>query len=429
MLLWIIVILLALVFASVPVAATLGVLSLSLDQLYMDGRLARAVGEFTWDKSKEYILVAIPMFILLGEIMLRAGIAKRMYEAVAEWLSWLPGGLMHANIGSCAIFAASSGSSVATAATVGTVAYPEIGKRRYNERLFLGSLAAGGTLGILIPPSISLIIYGLITDTSVPELYLAGILPGLILALLFMGAITIACRVRPEWGGTPVQTSWRKRIRVLPDLIPPVLLFGVVVGSIYAGVATPTEAASLGVVFALGLAAWTRKLSFRMLREAFEGTMRTTAMIMLIILAAVFLNFILGFIGVTKGLLDLIADLGLTPVQTMALLVVFYLILGMFMETLSMLLTTVPIVFPIVVHMGFDPVWFGIMITVLMETALITPPIGVNLYVVQGIRAGGGPFNDVAFGALPFVLMMGVMIAMLMIFPQLALWLPTMVYR
>jgi tripartite ATP-independent transporter DctM subunit len=429
MLLWIIVILLALVFASVPVAATLGILSLSLDELYMNGRLARAVGEFTWDKSKEYILVAIPMFILLGEIMLRAGIAKRMYEAVMEWLSWLPGGLMHANIGSCAIFAASSGSSVATAATVGTVAYPEIDKRKYNERLFLGSLAAGGTLGILIPPSISLIIYGLITDTSVPELYLAGLFPGLILALLFMGAITIACWLRPEWGGTPVQTSWRKRIRVLPDLIPPVLLFAVVVGSIYAGVATPTEAASLGVVFALGLAAWTRKLSLRMLKEAFEGTMRTTAMIMLIILAAVFLNFILGFIGVTKGLLELIAELGLTPIQTMALLVVFYIILGMFMETLSMLLTTVPIVFPIVVHMGFDPVWFGIMITVLMETALITPPIGVNLYVVQGIRAGGGPFNDVAYGALPFVLMMGVMVAMLMIFPQLALWLPTMVYR
>jgi C4-dicarboxylate transporter, DctM subunit len=429
MLQWIVVILLVLVFASVPVAATLGVLSLSLDQLYMNGRLARAIGEFTWDKSKEYILVAIPMFILLGEIMLRAGIAKRMYEAVVEWLSWLPGGLMHANIGSCAIFAASSGSSVATAATVGTVAYPEIAKRRYHERLFLGSLAAGGTLGILIPPSISLIIYGLITDTSVPELYLAGILPGLILSLLFMGAITLACRVRREWGGTPVKTSWSKRIRVLPDLIPPVLLFGVVVGSIYAGVATPTEAASLGVVFALGLAAWTRTLSLRMLREAFEGTMRTTAMIMLIILAAVFLNFILGFIGVTKGLLELIADLGLTPMQTMVLLVVFYLILGMFMETLSMLLTTVPIVFPIVVHMGFDPVWFGIMITVLMEAALITPPIGVNLYVVQGIRARGGPFNDVAYGALPFVLMMVVLIVMLLIFPQLALWLPTLVYR
>ena len=174
---WIVIILLVLVFASVPVAAVLGILSLSLDQMYMDGRLALAIGEFTWDKSKEFILVAIPMFILLGEIMLRAGIAQRMYNAVIQWLSWLPGGLMHANIGSCAIFAASSGSSVATAATVGTVAYPEMGKHNYHERLFLGSLAAGGTLGILIPPSINLIIYGLITDTSVPELYLAGIIP------------------------------------------------------------------------------------------------------------------------------------------------------------------------------------------------------------------------------------------------------------
>ena len=426
---WIIIILLVLVFASVPVAAVLGILSLSLDEMYMNGRLSRAVGEFTWDKSKEFILVAIPMFILLGEIILRAGIARRMYNAVIEWLSWLPGGLMHANIGSCAIFAASSGSSVATAATVGTVAYPEMSKRSYNERLFLGSLAAGGTLGILIPPSINLIIYGLITDTSVPELYLAGIVPGAILSILFMSAIVVACRARRPWGGTPVRTSWRARIRVLPDLVPPILLFAVVVGSIYAGWATPTEAASVGVVFALGLAAWTRSLSLRMLRDAFEGTMRTTAMIMLIILAAVFLNFILGFMGVTQALLQFITDLGLTPMETMILLVIFYLILGMFMETLSMLLTTVPIVFPIVVQMGFDPVWFGITVTVLMEAALITPPIGVNLYVVHGIRTSGGPFNDVAYGALPFVLMMIVMVAMLLAFPDLALWLPTLVYR
>jgi tripartite ATP-independent transporter DctM subunit len=395
----------------------------------MNGRLVRAIGEFTWDKSKEFILVAIPMFILLGEIMLRAGIAQRMYNAVMQWLSWLPGGLMHANIGSCAIFAASSGSSVATAATVGTVAYPEMLKRGYNERLFLGSLAAGGTLGILIPPSINLIIYGLITDTSVPELYLAGIIPGLMLSTLFMGAIIIACYYRPHWDGDKVATSWRERIRVLPDLVPPILLFAVVVGSIYAGIATPTEAASVGVVFALMLAAWNRTLSLRMLREAFEGTMRTTGMIMLIILAAVFLNFILGFMGVTQALLQFIVDLGLTPNQTMIILIIFYLILGMFMETLSMLLTTVPIVFPIVQHMGFDPVWFGILVTVLMEAALITPPIGVNLYVVQGIRSEGGKFNDVAYGALPFVLMMIVMLVLLMVFPGLALWLPTWVYR
>lgn len=426
---WIVLILLVLVIASVPVAAVLGVLSFSLDEIFMSGRLKGAIGEFVWDKSKEFVLVAIPMFILLGEIMLRAGIAKRMYNAVVQWVSWLPGGLMHANIGSCAIFAATSGSSVATAATVGTVAIPEMEKRHYNERLFLGSLAAGGTLGILIPPSINLIIYGLITDTSVPELYLAGIFPGTMLAMLFMLIIIIACIFKKNWDGEKVQTSWSERIRTLPDLIPPVLLFLVVVGSIYAGVATPTEAASVGVVFALILAGWRRMLSWRMLKEAFEGTMRTTAMIMLIILAAVFLNFVLGFMGVTQDILDAIEALGLSPTETMIILIIFYLILGMFMETLSMLLTTVPIVFPIAVKMGFDPVWFGILVTVLMEAALITPPIGVNLYVVQGVRTNGGPFNDVAYGALPFVLMMLVLIALLMIFPAIALYLPTLVYR
>ena len=426
---WIVLILLALVVASVPVAAVLGILTFSLDELFMAGRLKGAIGEFVWDKSKEFVLVAIPMFILLGEIMLRADIAQRMYNAVAQWLSWLPGGLMHANIGSCAIFAASSGSSVATAATIGTVAVPEMEQRNYNERLFLGSLAAGGTLGILIPPSINLIIYGLITDTSVPELYLAGIFPGLILAVLFMLIIFISCLIWRGWDGDKVQTSWAERIKTLPDLIPPVMLFGVVVGSIYAGVATPTEAASVGVVFALLLAAWRRKLSIRMLREAFEGTLRTTAMIMLIILAAVFLNFVLGFMGVTESILNAIEALGLTPTQTMIVIIIFYLILGMFMETLSMLLTTVPIVFPIVASLGYDPVWFGVLVTVLMEAALITPPIGVNLYVVQGVRTNGGPFNDVAYGALPFVLMMVVLLALLMVFPQIALYLPELFYR
>jgi tripartite ATP-independent transporter DctM subunit len=428
MALWVTIALLVLVLAAVPVAAVLGILALGLDELYMGGRLRLAVGEFTWDKQREFILVAIPMFILLGEIMLRAGIARRMYNAVVQWLGWLPGGLMHANIGSCAIFAATSGSSVATAATVGTVAYPEIAKRGYNEPLFLGSIAAGGTLGILIPPSINLIIYGLITDTSVPELYLAGILPGIVLSGLFVLVIIIACLVRRDWDGDPAVISWAARVRTLPDLLPPLALFAAVVGSIYAGLATPTEAAAIGVVMALILAAFTGTLNLRMLRESFEGTMRTTAMIMLIILAAVFLNFVLGFIGVTQALIRGIDALGWTPTETMIALIVFYLILGMFMETLSMLLTTVPVVFPLVVQLGYDPVWFGILITVLMETALITPPIGVNLYVVQGIRERGGRFNDVVWGSLPFVLMMLVMIAILMVWPRLALWLPSLVY-
>ena len=424
--------LLILVLSAVPVAAVLGILSFVLDNLNMGGVLTPALAEIYWDKSKEFILVAVPMFILLGEIMLRAGIAGRMYAAVIQWLSWLPGGLMHANIGSCTIFAASSGSSVATAATVGTVAYPEIEARGYNERLFLGSLAAGGTLGILVPPSINLIIYGLLTDTSVPELYLAGIIPGIILSSLFMLTIVVACMYRPSWGGEKVKTTWGDRIRCLPDLLPPIVLFTAVVGSIYGGVATPTEAASIGVCMALVIAALFKSLNIKMLKEAFEGTMRTTAMIMLIVFAAIFLNFVLGMMGITQAMLNFIRDLGLTPVQTVLLIIVFYLFLGMFMETLSMMLTTVPIVFPIVMALGvpeFSDVWFGILITLLMEAALITPPIGVNLYVVHGIRIRGGHFNDVAIGAIPFLIAMLVMILMLVAYPNLATWLPTLVYH
>ncbi|MDE0992185.1 MAG: TRAP transporter large permease [Rhodospirillales bacterium] len=426
--LFIITMLLGLVAAAVPVAAVLGILSLTLDEIFMRGRRSLMLGDFVWEQSVEYLLVAIPMFILLGEIMLRAGIAVRMYNAVAQWLSWLPGGLMHANIGSSAIFAATSGSSVATAATVGTVAYPEIEKRNYNESLFLGSIAAGGTLGILIPPSINLIIYGLLTNTSVPELYLAGIFPGLALALLFMAVVVVACLWKPHWGGEKVETDWASRIRVLPDLLPPVMLFLAVVGSIYAGIATPTEAASIGVVFALIIAAINKALNIEMLKEAFEGTMRSSATIMLIILAAVFLNFVLGFMGVTQVMLETIKELGWSPMETMIVIVLFYLLLGMFMETLSMMLTTIPVVFPIVAHMGFDPVWFGIMITVLMEAALITPPIGINLYVVHGIRARGGKFSDVSIGALPFLIAMFVLIAVLLVLPDIAVWLPQQFY-
>lgn len=432
MALTIIVGLLILVLAAVPVAAVLGILSFVLDHISMGGSLTPALAEIYWDKSKEFILVAVPMFILLGEIMLRAGIAQRMYGAVIQWISWLPGGLMHANIGSCTIFAASSGSSVATAATVGTVAYPEIEARGYNERLFLGSLAAGGTIGILVPPSINLIIYGLLTDTSVPELYLAGIIPGVVLSSLFMLAIFVACIYRPAWGGTKVETTWAQRIKCLPDLLPPILLFMAVVGSIYGGIATPTEAASIGVCMAVLIAAYFKTLNWEMMKAAFEGTMRTTAMIMLIVFAAIFLNFVLGFMGITQAMLNFIRDMGLTPVQTVLLIIVFYLFLGMFMETLSMMLTTVPIVFPIIMALGvpeFSDVWFGILITLLMEAALITPPIGVNLYVIQGIRLRGGEFNDVAIGAIPFLIAMLGMILLLVAFPNIATWLPTLVYH
>ena len=420
-------VLLVLIALSVPIAAVLGVLALALGQLFSVMPLHLALGDVMWENSIEFLLIAIPLFILMGEILLRSGIAERMYGALAQWLSWLPGGLMHSNIGSCALFAATSGSSVATAATIGTVALPEVDRHRYNERLFVGTLAAGGTLGILIPPSINLIIYGLLTDTSVPQLYLAGFVPGLLLAVLFMVTVVVACLFRRDWGGTPIETSWAMRVRSLVHLLPPLGIFLVVVGSIYAGLATPTEAASLGVVASLGLAAFARSLSIEMLRRAVEGTMRTTAMVMLIILAAIFLNFVLAAIGLTQALSQFVLELGLTPMQTLLAVIAFYLVLGCFMETLSMLLTTTPLIVPIIVSLGFDPVWFGILMMVMLETALITPPIGVNLYVVQGVR-GRGSMNDVITGTLPFVATMFVMIALLVLFPELALWLPELFY-
>jgi C4-dicarboxylate transporter, DctM subunit len=418
--------LLALLAFAVPVAATLGVLGIALDQIYAGGRLLIGMGDTTWLNSIEAVLVAIPMFVMLGEILLRAGIAERMYGAMSHWLAWLPGGNMHANIGSCAVFAASCGSSVATAATVGVVALPEIERRGYDERLFLGTIAAGGTLGILIPPSINLIIYGLLTNSSVPRLYLAGFVPGLILASLFSLTVLVVCILRPSVGGQKIPFDLRACIASLPYLLPPLGIFLVVVGSIYAGVATPTEAASLGVTAALLLSAANGALSWEMLRAVFEGTMRTTAMVMLIVLAAVFLNFVLAQIGLTKQLTDFVLGLGLSAAATMIAIIVFYVILGCFMETLSMMLTTTPLIFPIVQSLGYDAVWFGIVLTILLETALITPPVGVNLYVVQGIRKGGS-INDVILGTAPFVMSMFLVIALLMLFPDIALFLPRLV--
>lgn len=427
MLLTALLLLLILIALSIPIAAVLGFLGLVMSEMFSTMPMYRAIGEIAWSNSTENLLMAIPLFVMIGEILLRAGITRSMYEGMTQWLSWLPGGLMHSNIGACTLFAATSGSSIATAATIGTVAIPEIERRGYNERIFLGTIAAGGTLGILIPPSINMIVYGLLTNTSVPELYLGGFIPGLLLAALFMVTIVILCLYRKEWGGTKIETSWKSRIAVLPSLIPPLFIFLLVVGSIYAGVATPTEAASLGVVGALILAAVNRTLSIEMLKHVCEATMRTTAMIMLIILAALFLNFVLTTIGMTQQLTQFISSLGLTPFQFMLAIIVFYTLLGCFMETMSLMITTTPLITPIVVAMGYDPVWFGILLMVLLESSLITPPIGMNLFVVHSVRKKGR-LSDVFIGAAPFAVTLLLMAVLLLLFPGLALWLPKMFY-
>ena len=416
-------ILIVLLALAVPVAAGLGFLGIALSEIYSRLPLTLALGEVAWATSNNFLLVAIPFFVLLGEILLRSGMAERMYNALVLWVPWLPGGLMHSNIAACAMFAATSGSSVATAATIGTVAMGEIRKHGYSERLFLGTIAAGGTLGILIPPSINMIVYGVLTDSSIPKLYLAGFIPGLVLAGLFSLTVLLICLLRPELGGRRTRTDWKARIRALPDLIPPLVIFLAVIGSIYAGLATATESAALGVIAALGVAGWHRRLSLRMLLQAFEGTMRTNAMIMAILIAAYFLNFVISSIGLTGQVNRLVTGLGLTSTELLLAVIVFYLILGCFMETLSMMVATVPIIAPIMFKAGYDPIWFGILIVILMETAMITPPVGINLYVVQGLRKRGR-IDDVIIGAAPFVVAMLVMIAILSYWPGLALWLP-----
>lgn len=381
-------------------------------------------GNTMWGALNDFIITAIPLFILMGELLMRSGVTERMYRALSDWLAPLPGGLLHSNIGACAFLAAISGSSVATAATIGTVALPALARRRYSERWVAGSIAAGGTLGILIPPSINMIIYGAITNTSIGRLFIAGIVPGILLALLFMLVIAIAAVIDPTIAGIREQrVPLLMRLGRLGGFLPPLVVFAIVMGSIYLGWATPTEAAALGVLASLALAAFTRRLSFHMLHECFTATARTTSMILLIVVCAFFLNFVIGTLGIPQALTKLVADAGAEPYTTIWLLVIFYLVLGCFLETLSMMIATIPIVVPLVTSLGFDSVWFGIFLVLMCELSLVTPPVGMNLYVVQGVRRHGS-ISEVIAGSMPFVAVMIVMVALLIHFPGLALWLP-----
>lgn len=387
------------------------------------------IAGLTWATSNDYLLVSLPMFVLMGEILLRSGITDRLYTALSSWMAQLPGGLLHTNIFASAIFSAISGSSVATAATIGSVALPNMTRLGYGQRVALGSIAAGGTLGILIPPSINMIIYGSITNTSVGRLFAAGVVPGLVLTGFFICAIVVWTWLdRSSGGERATRVPLAERLRLLGDLVPIAVIFLVVMGSLYSGFATATEAAALGTVAALGLAAWHRRLNRAILFEAFRSTVRVTGMVTLLIVAAFFLNFVLGLIGIPQAVAHWVESVSTGPAMTILLLVLLYLVLGCFMETLSMLITTLPIVAPIVAAQGIDPVWFGVFVVIMCELSLVTPPVGMNLYVVQGIRPPGSDVRDVIVGVAPFIAGMLVLVAALWLFPQLALWLPNLIY-
>jgi C4-dicarboxylate transporter DctM subunit len=382
-----------------------------------------SIAPVVWGVQDENLLTCIPLFVLLGELLLRSGIADRMYIALSAWLGRLPGGLLHTNIGSCALFAATSGSSVATAATVGTVALPSLFRRGYSMRSSLGSLAAGGTLGILIPPSVNMIVYGSLTNNSIGKLFIAGIIPGVLLTGSFMLYIAISSLASGK-AMREAKVPLDERIRVLRYLVPPAIVFGIVMGSLYLGIATATESAALGVVAALAFVWQSGKLSRELLRTCFISSARVSGMILLIMMAAFILNLTISLTGVAEAMTKWVIGLGLSATALILVLIVFYLILGMFMDVLSMQVATIPITYPIATALGIDPIWYGIFIVLMCELGLITPPVGMNLFVVHGIRPDKGSIQDAIYGALPYAIIMIAFTLLLMVAPQLVTWLP-----
>ena len=408
------------------IAVSLGVVGV-LGLLWLKGWTVGlgVVGSVAWSNATSFSFIAVPLFVFMSAILLHSGIGRGLFTAVARWVGFLPGGLAVASVFSCAIFAAVSGSSVATAATIGMIAIPEMERRGYGRPLICGSLAAGGTLGILIPPSIPMIIYGVMTETSVGHLYMAGIVPGVILSLMFAVAIVLYAVARPEAAPRRSEDrgSLRDKVRSVVEVAPVAVLIVVVLGGMYVGVVTPTEAAALGSTVSLVLAALARGLTWRALNRAFQETVRTTSMVVLIIIFASIFSHVMALIGAPSALFATVVGLGLPRWALFTLIFAFLLLIAYALEELSVMIIILPILFPLVTGLGFDPIWFGIIMVLWLEIGLITPPVGLNLFVIQTLMPGTTA-RDITRGTTPYVVLMVALVALLFVFPELALWLP-----
>ena len=391
--------------------------------LFTSRPVGDAMATTIWGTSSSWTLTALPLFVWMGEILFRTKLSENLFEGLSPWMQKLPGGLIHVNVVGCALFAAISGSSAATVATVGKMSIPELRKRKYPEKILLGSLAGSGTLGLLIPPSIILIIYGVTTQESIAKLFIAGILPGIMIALIFMSYVIIWSLInKKEMPISYENFSFLEKIKKSKQLLPVIILILAVIGSIYTGVATATEAASLGVVGALIVSYFQKTLSLDTFKKSLLGATKTSCMIAFILAGSTFLSLAMGFTGLPRNLAVWIQSMELSPYVLIFVLMIFYIILGMFLDGISAVVLTMAIIEPMIRQAGFDMIWFGIFLVIVVEMAQITPPVGFNLFVLQGMANRDMGF--IAKSAFPLFLLMILAVILVVIFPEIVLWMP-----
>jgi len=391
--------------------------------LFTSRPVGDAMATTIWGTSSSWTLTALPLFVWMGEILFRTKLSKNLFEGLSPWMQKLPGGLIHVNVVGCALFAAISGSSAATVATVGKMSIPELRKRKYPEKILLGSLAGSGTLGLLIPPSIILIIYGVTVQESIAKLFIAGILPGIMIAAIFMLYVVFWSLLNKKIMPKSFENfTFFKKVKKSKQLLPVIILILAVIGSIYTGVATATEAASLGVVGALVLSYFQKSLNLKTFKESLLGATKTSCMIAFILAGSSFLSLAMGFTGLPRNLAIWIQNMDLSPYILIFVLMIFYIILGMFLDGISAVVLTMAIIEPMIRQAGFDMIWFGIFLVVVVEMAQITPPVGFNLFVLQGMANKDMGF--IAKSAFPLFLLMILAVIIIIIFPEIALWLP-----
>ncbi len=391
--------------------------------LFTSRPVGDAMATTIWGTSSSWTLTALPLFVWMGEILFRTKLSENLFKGLSPWMQKLPGGLIHVNVVGCALFAAISGSSAATVATVGKMSIPELRKRNYPEKILLGSLAGSGTLGLLIPPSIILIIYGVAVQESIAKLFIAGIIPGIMIALIFMSYVIIWSLInKKEMPKINEEYSFLEKMKRSKQLLPVILLISAVIGSIYTGIATATEAASLGVVGALILSYFQKTLTLETFRSSLLGATKTSCMIAFILAGSTFLSLAMGFTGLPRNLAIWIQNMDLSPYVLILVLMIFYIILGMFLDGISAVVLTMAIIEPMIRQAGFDMIWFGIFLVIVVEMAQITPPVGFNLFVLQGMA--NKDMGYIARSAFPLFLLMIFAVVLVVMFPEIALWLP-----